>query len=374
MNVLLLSCSTGEGHNHCAMAVREALARRGHQTVFLDMLHTFGEPGPLSIETVLNTISTKTPDVFGLVYKAGEMVSAVKTPSPVYLMNSRHARELRALIVRRGYDAVVCSHLFPMETLTYLRRHDSLPVRCYGILSDYACIPFLSETELDGYMLPHADVRDACLKAGMPGEKLTVTGMPVSDAFRHRLDKAKAREHLGLPLEKKIYLIMTGGIGCGDALGLCGAILKLPSDDALLCVLAGRNQTLLDAIKARYGNDGQVMGVPFTDQVAAYMSAADVLLSKPGGISSSEAVVLNVPLVLTMAIPGVETLNAAFFARRGLAYFAQNEDEAARCADRLIYDESAAQKMLAAQKRGIPDDGAERIAEQIEKDFETRKV
>ena len=65
-----------------------------------------------------------------------------------------------------GYDAVVCSHLFPMETLTFLRRTRSLPVRCYGVLSDYTCIPFLAETELDGYFLPHEDVRAT---ASLPG-------------------------------------------------------------------------------------------------------------------------------------------------------------------------------------------------------------
>lgn len=366
MKVLLLSCSTGEGHNHCAMAVREALDKKGHQTEFLDMLHVFGEPGPISIESALNTISSKKPEVFGLMYKAGEMVSALAAPSPVYLMNIRHAKQLRALITGRGYDAVICSHLFPMETLSFIRRHSSLSVKCYGILSDYACIPFLAETDLDGYMLPHRDVREMCSSNGMPEEKLIVTGMPVSERFQNRLDKARARKLLSLPEDKKIYLIMTGGIGCGDALGLCDAILKVPCDDALLCVLAGRNQELLNDIRVRYAVDGNVLAVPFTDQVASYMSAADVLLSKAGGISSSEAAVLNVPLVHTMAIPGVETLNAAFFARRGMSFFAKNEDEAARYADRLIYDRASAEKMLAAQRSGIARDGALNIVQYIE--------
>ena len=71
MKVLLLSCSTGEGHNHCALAVKEALEARGHETEFLDMLHMFGEPGPLSFDKVLNRISSKTPELFGMMYHAG---------------------------------------------------------------------------------------------------------------------------------------------------------------------------------------------------------------------------------------------------------------------------------------------------------------
>lgn len=109
-----------------------------------------------------------------------------------------------------------------------------------------------------------------------------------------------------------------------------------------------------------------VTAIPFTDKVAEYMRAADVLLSKAGGISSSEAAVLGVPLVHTMAIPGVETLNAEFFAAHGMSFFAQNVDEAARFADRLIFDAAAAERMLHAQATGLVKNGAARIAAAVE--------
>ena len=122
MKILLLSCSTGEGHNHCALAVKEALQRLGHQAEFLDMLNMFGDPGPLSFDKVLNRISTKAPDIFGMMYHAGQMYSATGVTSPVYLANIRHAKQLCDFVCEREYDAVLCSHLFPMETLTYLER------------------------------------------------------------------------------------------------------------------------------------------------------------------------------------------------------------------------------------------------------------
>lgn len=367
MKILLLSCSTGEGHNHCAQAVQEVLNRRGHETEFLDMLRLFGEPGPLSIEAMLNTISTHAPELFGVMYRAGAMYSATKVTSPVYLANIRHAKQLRDLIETRGYDAVICSHLFPMETLTYIRKHLSLRAKCYGILSDYTCIPFLQETDLDLYALPHEEVMAECVRLGMERARLCVTGMPISTPFCTDIEKEAARNALCLPSGRRLYLIMTGGIGCGDAVGLCKTILKLPSDDALLLVLAGRNQELQGALQKEFSEGGNVRAVPFTDKVALYMRAADVLLSKAGGISSSEAAALRVPLVHTMAIPGVETLNARFFARHGMSFFAQTPDEAARCADRLIFDQRAAQDMLCAQQETMPRDGAEKIAALIEK-------
>lgn len=368
MKVLLLSCSTGEGHNHCARAVRQQLERMGVETDFFDMLHLFGAPGPINVEQLLNEISTRAPNLFGLMYKTGEKVSALGVTSPVYLMNTNYGRKLCDLINKNGYDAVVCSHLFPMETLTFIRKHWELTTRCYGILSDYTCIPFLAETELDAWFLPHERVKAECEQAGIPAERLIVTGMPVADSFRSGTTKGEARAALEIPEDAKMYLIMTGGIGCGDAIGLCQRLLRIPDERMLLCVLAGRNQELLDALDRAWPGDPRVRAVPFTDQVSAYMRAADVLLSKAGGISSAEAAVVNVPLVHTMMIPGVETRNAQFFADLGMSMMAESLDEAARFADRLVFDERTAARLREAQRAHMPKDGAERIAAHVMED------
>lgn len=364
MKVLLLSCSTGEGHNNCARAVKEELERRNIRAEFLDMLQMFGSNNPLSFDKILNKISSKTPELFGMMYHAGAMFSSSGVTSPIYLANIRHAAELDDFIAEKAYDAVVCSHLFPMETLTYLRRHGKCKTKIYGVLSDYTCIPFLAETELDAYFVPHEDVRTECIAAGIPEEKLIATGMPVSAKFTVKTEKSAARVMLGLPTEKKIYLIMTGGIGCGDAISLCKKLRRIPDGNSLLCVLPGRNEELRAALDDEFHGDG-VIAVPFTDKVALYMSAADVLLTKAGGISSSEAGVLGVPFVHTMIIPGVETKNAEFFENHGMSLFAENEDEAARFADRLIYDSTLAEKMLEAQNRCLPKDGATKIVDYI---------
>jgi processive 1,2-diacylglycerol beta-glucosyltransferase len=365
MKTLLLSCSTGEGHNHCALAVRQALEAKGCGTDFFDLLHLFGEPGPISMESLLNVISRRAPNLFGLMYKAGERVSALRVTSPIYLVNMNYGKRLCALINRNGYDAVVCSHLFPMETLTFIRRHYDLNARCYAILSDYTCIPFLAETEMDAYFLPHETVWKECELAGIPAEKMAVTVMPVSSAFQSDITKAEAQEALGIPPKARLYLVMTGGIGCGDAEGLCEKLLRLPDDDAVICVLAGRNQELLDRLREKFGGCPAVVPVSFTDNVSQYMRAADVLLSKAGGISSSEAAVVCVPLVHTMMIPGVETRNAEFFAKHGMSLMANGPDEAARFADRIVYDGKTADRIIAAQRANMPRDGAEKIADYV---------
>jgi processive 1,2-diacylglycerol beta-glucosyltransferase len=121
----------------------------------------------------------------------------------------------------------------------------------------------------------------------------------------------------------------------------------------------------LDRLDEKYCGSDSVRAVPFTDQVSAWMHAADVLLSKAGGISSAEAAVVGVPLVHTMMIPGVETKNAAFFSRFGMSLMANDPEEAARFADRIVYDGKTGARIIAAQKEHMPPDGAERIAEYI---------
>ena len=92
---------------------------------------------------------------------------------------------------------------------------------------------------MTGTSSPHDEVRRACVDAGLPAGRLFTTGMPVARKFSLPLSKTDARAMLGLPEDKKIYLIMTGGIGCGDAVSLCDSILRVPDESSLLCVLPG---------------------------------------------------------------------------------------------------------------------------------------
>ena len=189
--------------------------------------------------------------------------------------------------------------------------------------------------------------------------------MPVAEAFHTDMTKEAARQTLRIPANAKMYLVMTGGIGCGDAMGLCEKLLEVPDEDMLLCVLAGRNQELLDGLKERFGRNPCVRAVPFTDQVSTYMRATDVLLSKAGGISSAEAAVMHVPLVHTMMIPGVETRNAAFFSALGMSMTADSFDEAARFADRIVYDGKTGLRLIQAQRDHMLPEGAESIAQYV---------
>lgn len=127
---------------------------------------------------VLTTASSGgRPKMFGAIYKAGEAVDRVRFRSPVYYANTLYAKKLAAYILEEKFDAVVCTHLFAMEALTYIKKRGLLTVPSYGVLTDYTCIPFFEETDVDEYFIPHADLADELCAKGMKKERLIPTGI-----------------------------------------------------------------------------------------------------------------------------------------------------------------------------------------------------
>lgn len=104
-----------------------------------------------------------------------------------------------------------------METLTAIRKSGDFTVPCYGVLTDYTCIPFLAETDLDGYFIAHEDLRAELVEKGIPSDRIIVTGIPVDEKFAHHMEKAAARNYLAIPQNQDVFLIMSGGIGVGNA-------------------------------------------------------------------------------------------------------------------------------------------------------------
>lgn len=123
---------------------------------------------------------------------------------------------------------------------------------------------------------------------------------------------------------------MTGGMGCGNILELCNGLLKNPDKNIIIYVLCGRNDSLKQKIDQLHQTDARVQAVVFTKEVSIYMKAADVLLSKSGGISSTEAAVTNIPLIHIMADSGLRNEKRRFFLRKRNVFICQNNGTSRR--------------------------------------------
>ena len=345
----------------------ETLQLRGVDCRMLDALSFRKKKTSQMISGAYVKIAKNAPSVFGRMYQIGGVVSAHTRHSPVYWANTRYAKELLAYLEAEKIDAIVCSHLFPAEALTHLRRRGLISARCYGVATDYTCIPFWEELDLDLHFIPHASLGEEFITKGIPKEKLCSTGIPVSRSFLTDCPKEEARAHLGLAQGKRVFLVMTGSMGFGDVLSLPRTLLEVGGDEVQVVILTGHNEKLYRRLKEEYGTfwGHQVLAVPYTKEVSLYMDASDVVMSKPGGLSSTEAAVKQVPLVHTAPIPGCETRNAAFFSQHQMSICAGSMKDAAQKAYRLAQDEEGQAQMRKAQGEWVNMQAADDICDII---------
>ena len=144
-------------------------------------------------------------------------------------------------------------------------------------------------------------------------------------------------------------------------------LIRKTDTTTLIIVLCGNNNKLIDTIKERYNID-KVRPVSFTNDVNIYMDASDILLSKPGGLSSTEAAVKGIPLIHTMPIPGCETANATFFSKNGMSVNAKSINEIVSSTLKMIGSEQLKNKMLLMQNKKINHNSTIDIVDYILKD------
>jgi len=345
MKFLILSTATGQGHNSAAAALKESLEQLDCEAVVKDVLKSGKTKASDRVSSLYTNMTLHFPHFFGLLYHAGEVVSSSRRHSPIYYLNTLYEGSLLRQINTLHPDCIVCTHIFSAQAVTRLYEKHRINIPTAGIITDYTCSPFWEETRLDSYIIPVEALTDEFVKKGIPEEKLVPLGIPVRKCFYEAIPKKQARMLLHLNCDR-LFVIAGGSMGYGHirklALTLSG---QMP--DAQTVVLCGYNEKLyreLEGIK-------NIMPYRYTDKISVFMDAADVLLTKPGGLTSSEALVKNVPMVLTGPIPGGEERNAAFLSSLGVAVSAREANTAAREAERLMVNPYAVQKMLEKQKQ-----------------------
>ena len=368
MKILILSCDTGCGHNSAAAALSDELKRRGIEHTVFDPLTLGGKRTDRIVSASYSGMLRKAPSAFGVIYRVGDLYSSTGITSPVYLANAVYAKKLQAYITDGSYDRVICTHLFAMEAMTAIKRRLGGSVPCYGVMTDYTCVPFFSETRLDGYFIPHEDLREEHIKKGIPDGLIHCTGIPVRRQFTCPVEKGEARKLLGISQDADVALVMSGGVGCGSIGQICAGLLKRQNGRLEVYVLTGKNAEMRVELEDSFASHSGFNTVAFTDKVNLYMNASDVMISKPGGLTSTEAAVAGIPLVQLLTYTGCEKKNIEFFSSRGMSVRADSPDNAADLAVTLIRDRDRAEKMLEAQRRYASPDAAERIIERVIED------
>ena len=363
MRVLILTCNTGGGHNAVAAALAESFRRLGVSSDTADGLSFISQKASRFVSKWHTRFYRRYPKL----YKAGYMSAENDAESndrdnPVYRYMARGARRLDRAIQDGGYDAVVCVHVIPAMMMTELRRqHETGPVFCF-VATDYTCSPTVGGCTPDICVIPHEELAEEFVSCGIARETLLAAGIPVRAVFRERGDRAAARSELALPPEGRHIVLMSGSIGCGPMADIAAELERRMERGDFASVLCGSNRQMLCALRRR--GFRRVEAVGFTNRVHRYMDSADVLVSKPGGISITEAGTRGTPLLLADMVGGCETRNQEFFHAHDWAETCQPEDMADAALALLDWPERR-QALVAQQHRDFDGLAADRVAQAV---------
>lgn len=302
------------------------------------------------------------PQMYGYMYRQAERATEV---GPFRLWAHQFtAGNLRALLMKERPDVVVCTHAFPCGAMVEYKRAypDAPPV--VGVVTDFAVHAFWIHPEVDAYAVATEAMRDIMVARGIAPERVAVTGIPVDPRFTAIGESRPAlRERLHLPRGRKIVLMMGGGLGMGPIVKMMDA-LSNSREPVCAVVIAGRNAKLhARVLAAARALDYPVRVLPFVDNVHEYMHAADVLLTKPGGLTTAEALVAGVPMILFKPLPGQEERNVRYLTERRAAVRARTPAELERTVRDLIENPSRTERMAAAIRDIARPDAAAEIAE-----------
>jgi processive 1,2-diacylglycerol beta-glucosyltransferase len=262
------------------------------------------------------------------------------------------ASNLRALMVRERPDVVVCTHAFPSGAMAEYKRTfaDAPPV--VAIVTDYAVHGFWIHENIDRYVVATEAMRDALVARNVRSDAIAVSGIPVRREFAESGEsKAALRERLDLPRGRQIALLMGGGLGIAPLERML-SVLELVQTPLAAVVIAGRNRRIAKRLsRAAESVNYPVRALGFVENVYDYMHAADVLVTKPGGLSTSEALVAQVPMVLCKPLPGQEERNARLLIESGAAVRTRRIDELPGALDALFADDARRDRMIAEASR-----------------------
>lgn len=360
MKVLILSCSTGGGHNSCAKYILDELKTNKIEAVYKDFYDVVNVNAKEFSEKVYLSTLAGSGEIFKNIYKLGELYSKTRMKSPVYFINKFHRHTLYKYIVDHEFDVVVATHLFPALTLTAINKYDfPKKIKFITVATDYEPCPFLEET-LPNYLVIQKGLEEKFIKKGIADNILLNTGIPVASNF---VKKAKnIRDEYNIK-DEKLILIMLGSMGFGKISEVLEEILQI--DNIKVMVVCGTNQKLYTELEKI--NNSKLILFGYTDNINDLIYSADIVLSKPGGLSSTEIAMFRKPLLHIFPIPGIETYNTNFFEEKGMSLKCETREEIVEKLNKLLEDTELQKKMSEKQKEFINQDAARELVNVISK-------
>ncbi len=321
MKVLILSVSTGGGHYSASLAIEKYITETGNEAKVVDAYEYIS---PLISDSIskgylLSTKYAKT--VYGQIYKRMEKTDA--TEKRMYLSKAANtvlSIPFASCVEEYKPDIIVSTHVMACEMVDALRNSGKLDdnVITIGIVTDFTVHPLWEDTYVDYYISASELLNNQFAKKKIDLEKVLPLGIPIDGKYAEKMPKEEARKLLGIE-NKPTVLVMSGSMGYGNITKHIKELDKLEMDFQML-IVCGKNKSLFKRMnELKTEKSKTVFG--FVDNVDVMMDASDCIITKPGGLTVSEALAKGLPLILMNPIPGQEDRNLEFLLNNGIAQY-----------------------------------------------------
>ncbi len=350
--LLIVSVSAGHGHLRAAEALCAGVRRwfPEHEARHVDLMTLVPILFRKAYKDAYLKLVQKHPAIWGYLYarsdRSGADAALAKLRKAV---ESACNRELLNIIREYGPDAVVCTHFMPLQVLARWKAGGKVDLPVWTCVTDYVAHRFWLEPGQEGYFTAGEENARRMAARGLDPERVFVTGIPIVPEFLPPPDANEARRaaarRFGLDPEEKTVLLMGGGAGVGDMRSLAAALLDLPVRFRLVA-LAGNNRPLLAELKALAAErPGRLLPLGFSNEVHLLLQAADLVVTKPGGLTTAECLALGKPMLVHSPIPGQEEHNADFLLENGAAFKAVDIEGLLWKVGRLLEDTALLERL-----------------------------
>src|SRR5215813_8686826 len=340
--VLLLSASAGAGHVRAAEAVEKAFKESGHGTEIrhIDVLNYTNKLFRHLYSKAYIELVNKMPEVPGWIYD--KLDKPWKNERRRLALDKLNTRPFVKLLREYQPDLVVCTHFLPAEIVSWLKAKERIVSRQAIVVTDFDVHAMWLCHHYEQYFVAIDEARAYLEALSIPASKITVSGIPIDPVFAQSKEKQEMRRKHGLDLDRTTILLSAGGFGVGSVQPMLRALMDV-QHKAQIVAICGRNEDLKKRVTKLAGfssSDGRVIvkGVGYTTEMDEYMAAADLVVGKPGGLTTSEALVKGLVLVISNPIPGQEERNSDHLLEAGAAIRCNNLPTLAYKIDRLLAD------------------------------------
>lgn len=325
--ILFVTAPIGSGHVRAAQAIAQAMNRL-RPDAETTVANIFDFLSPLAGQTILRCylkILELCPSAYSMAYNWGNHGKAALVVRE--LISRYFAGKMNDYITQYAPSAVICTHATPAGLAAFLKKNSMLKVPALAVITDFDVHRFWAYPELDYYFIAHDGMRECLVKYGVSYGKIKTSGIPVDELFSYAYKQENLARTLSLKPDQNTILVMGGGAGVLPMDEIIAACDEVAAPVQLVAV-TGKNMAMyqkLSRMKSKLSKELTVLG--FVENIHEWMSAADLLISKPGGLTSTEALCSGLPMVIYRPIPGQEEANTRYLVAHHAAKRADSVNE-----------------------------------------------